>query len=95
MRRLTRAKMLACLAFGVVAVFFLSACDFDDLLAPRVESTEVKRATFALEGIPVVVTETSNGAMTVRGVEGQNDVQVTATLSARGDTLEEANKKLG
>jgi DUF4097 and DUF4098 domain-containing protein YvlB len=59
-----------------------------------VESTEVKTATFALEGVPTVVTETSNGAVTVRGVEGRNYVQVTATLSARGDTLEEANKKL-
>jgi DUF4097 and DUF4098 domain-containing protein YvlB len=86
--------MLACLAFGLVALLFLSGCDFDGLLAPRVESTEVKTATFALEGIPTVVIETSNGAVTVRGVEGQDDVQVTATLSARGDTLEEANKKL-
>jgi len=94
MSRLARAKMLACLGLGLVAFFFLSACDFDGLLAPRVESTEVKTATFALEGVPTVVTETSNGAVTVRGVEGQNDVQVTATLSARGDTLEEANKKL-
>lgn len=94
MNRLTRAKMLACLGLGVVAFLFLSACDFDDLVVPRVESTEVKTATFALEGIPTVMIETSNGAVTARGMEGQNDVQVTATLSARGDTLEEANKKL-
>jgi DUF4097 and DUF4098 domain-containing protein YvlB len=94
MNRLTRAKMLACLGLGLVAFLFLSGCDFDDLVAPRAESTEVKTATFALEGVPTVMIETSNGAVTVRGVEGRNDVQVTATLSARGDTLEEANKKL-
>jgi DUF4097 and DUF4098 domain-containing protein YvlB len=86
--------MSACLGLGLVVFLFLSACDFDALVVPRVESTEVKRAAFALEGTPTVVTETLNGAVTVRGVEGQNDVQVTATLSARGDTLEEANKKL-
>ena len=94
MNRLTRAKMLACLGLGLATFLFLSACDFDDLVVPQVESTEVKTATFALEGAPTVVTETLNGAVTVRGVEGQNDVQVTATLSARGDTLEEANEKL-
>jgi DUF4097 and DUF4098 domain-containing protein YvlB len=80
--------MLACLGLGLVAFLFLSACDFDDLVVPRVESTEVKTATFALEGVPTVVTETSNGAVTVRGVEGRNYVQVTATLSARGDSVE-------
>jgi len=94
MNRLTRARTLTCLAFGLVAFLFLSGCDFVDLVVPRVESTEVKTATFALEGVPTVVIETSNGAVTIRGVEGQNDVQVKATLSARGATLEAANKKL-
>jgi DUF4097 and DUF4098 domain-containing protein YvlB len=77
----------------VIAVMALAACDLEDLIAARVESSIVQTADFATVGTPSFDIESSNGAVNVRGVPGQLDVQVTATLRSRGETLAEANDR--
>jgi DUF4097 and DUF4098 domain-containing protein YvlB len=73
----------------------LLGCDLEDLEAPRVESTNTEQSTFAVAGRTTLVIETTNGDVTVQGVTGQTQVQVTTTLRSRGDTLAEANRRLG
>ena len=61
---------------------------------PAVRSTRQEEATFVVGGSAVLDVESSNGAILVHGVEGVEEVRVIATLSTRGDTLEEAEERL-
>jgi hypothetical protein len=72
----------------------LVACDPEDLVSPRVEATRTDAATFPASGIPMIAIESSNGAVTVRGVPGQTDVRVTAIAKARGNSQDEANERV-
>jgi DUF4097 and DUF4098 domain-containing protein YvlB len=81
----------------VVAAFVLAGstgCEFEDIFGPRVESSLVRTASFVVASELTIDAETANGAVQLRGVEGQEDVQVRITLRSRGKTLEEANARL-
>ncbi len=77
-----------------VALLGLAACDLEDILGGRFEGTRTETAAFPASGIPMLEMESSNGAVTVRGVPGQTDVRVTATLRSRGGSQSEANDRV-
>jgi len=91
-RKFERIGLMILVAAGAL---LLLGCDLEDLEAPRVESTNTEQSTFAVAGRTTLVIETTNGDVTVQGVTGQTQVQVTTTLRSRGDTLAEANRRLG
>jgi hypothetical protein len=92
MKRRHTSRIVAALV-ALAAAASLAACDLDDL-SPGIQSTAARTAVFATSGTPSLVVRSSNGAVTVRGVPGQEDVQVTATLRSRGQTLDEADERI-
>ena len=79
----------------VIAAALLTfvGCD-DDWRTPAVKATRQEETTFVVDGSAVLDIESSNGEISVRGVEGVETVHVIATLNTRGDTLEEAEERL-
>ena len=94
MKRRTQAILL--LAAAGVALLALAGCDIDweSIGSARVSSSIVQTASFTVAGAPDVVIRSSNGAIDVRGVEGQTAILVTATLTSRGETLDEAQDRV-
>ncbi len=89
-----RVKNWIRLSVAVVAgagLFGLAACDLGGVVGGRFEGMRTETAAFPTSGIPMLEVESSNGAVTVRGVPGQTDVRVTATLRSRGGSQSEAN----
>jgi hypothetical protein len=70
-----------CAAIG--ATLALGGC----MEIPIYEATRTLEGSFDVTGAVVLDVFTSNGRVTVRGVEGQASVEVTATLRSRGDSL--------
>jgi len=97
MKDRTRAILVA-VAGLTAALFMLSACDLEEVIAEHtsanVKATETVTATFTLDGLPTFDVDSSNGRVQITGVEGQTEVQVVATLRSRGETLEEATDRL-
>lgn len=98
-RMRNRIVLVSLAVLGLTAALFaLSACDLEEVIAEyssaNVEATEVVAATFTLDGLPTFDIDSSNGRVRITGVEGQTDVQVVATLSSRGETLEEATDRV-
>jgi hypothetical protein len=54
---------------------------------PIYESTRTSAGSFDVTGAVDLDVFTSNGRVTVRGIEGQTSVEVVATLRSRGDSL--------
>ena len=81
------------------ALLALTACDIEEVVQAaanaQVRATEIRTATFTPVGAPTFDIDSSNGGIRVTGVEGQTDVQVTAELTSRGETLEQANERVG
>lgn len=77
-----------------VALLMLVGCDEEGVQWPKVEATRQEEAMFSIGDSAVIDTDTSNGEIIVRGVEGAQEVYVVATLRTRGDTLEEAKERL-
>ena len=88
-----RWSRLAILPVIAAALLTFVGCD-DDWRTPAVRSTRQEEATFVVGGSAVLDIESSNGEILVHGVEGAEEVHVIATLSTRGDTLEEAEERL-
>jgi len=85
------------LAVGLVAlaaVMMLVGCDEDGGPTPAVRATRQEEATFTVGEAAVIDADTSNGEVTVRGVEGAQDVHVMVTLRTRGNTEEQAEERL-
>jgi hypothetical protein len=86
MRR--RLIVLAALACGVLGLT-LTGC------GPMREATRELSASFTLGGEAAnVEVVSSNGRVTVLGVDGQTSVEVTATLRSYGDTLADAARRV-
>ncbi len=92
MRGRTWTRWLA-LAAAAVMCLGITACDPEDLIGARVQAIRTEAATFPAVGVPVIAVESSNGAVTVRGVPGQTDVRVTATVTSRGASQAEADAR--
>ena len=69
---------------GVAMLLALVGC------IPTNEQTRVITGSFDVTGLVDLDIVSSNGSITVRGVEGQTTVEVTATLHSTGSTLGEA-----
>ena len=87
---------------ALAALTAVTACTPEDIevwveahsLAESAVAT--KNVSFPISEAPTVVGAVSaNGKITVRGTEGIDQVSVTATLRSRGDTVEEANDRVG
>jgi len=80
---------VACLL--AVLVLLVVGCDST---VPRIEVVEEQGQTFAVLDYLTLVVETTNGKVQVWGVDGLEEVQVTAVLHAWGDTQEQAQDRL-
>ena len=89
----TGIRFAVLVALGA-ALMGVSACDLEDVVSARFTATRAETAAFPASGIPMLEIASSNGAVSVRGVPGQTDVRVTATLRARGGSQAEANERV-
>ena len=80
---------------AAVALLMLVGCDEIWEQWPKVEAVRRDEAMFLVGDSAIIDADTSNGEIMVRGVEGAQDVHVVATLRTRGDTLQEAEERLG
>jgi len=74
-----------------VLALVIAGCDS---AVPRIEAVEEQGQTFAVLDYLTLVVETTNGKIQVWGVDGLEEVQVTAVLHAWGDTQEQARDRL-
>ncbi len=82
----------------VGTALFLGGCEEEDVGsifgAANVSATKVETLGLAFEVPLSLDVDTSNGTVTVQGVEGIEAVSVTITLRSRGGTLEEAQDRV-
>jgi len=78
---------------ALAAVAALIGCE-EGLITPPVKATRQEEATFTVGESAVIDADTSNGEVTVCGVEGTQEVHVTVTLRTRGNTQEQADERL-
>jgi len=85
-----RQRLLAVgLIFGVVALLALPGC------IPTEEATAERTGSFAVgEGAIDLEIVSSNGRVSIVGIDGLTTVEVTATLRSRGETLAEATVRV-
>ena len=89
-------------ALALAALVTLTACTPEELKSwadaqslPE-SAVATRNASFPVSAAPAVVEAiSSNGTITVRGVKGVEQISVTATLHSRGNTIEEANDRVG
>ena len=83
----------------LVGVLALTACDIEEVIETasnaQVRATDIKTAAFPVEGVPTLDLDTSNGSVQYRGIDGATEIAVSASLTSRGETLEEANDRVG
>ena len=89
-------------ALALAALVALTACTPEELetwaeaQSPSESAVATRNASFPVSAAPAVVEAiSSNGTITVRGMEGVERMSVTATLHSRGNTIEEANDRVG
>lgn len=78
---------------GLLAVLVLLIVGCDSAV-PLIEAVEEEDQTFAVLDYLTLVVETTNGKVQVWGVDGLEEVEVTAVLHAWGDTQEQAQDRL-
>lgn len=93
MRTTNWIRMAVTAAATAAMLIGLAGCDPEDLIGGRVKATRTETAAFPAAGSPMIAIDSSNGAVTVRGVPGQGDVQVTATVTSRGASQGEADRR--
>jgi len=84
-----RAKVWLGVAALLCAALALGGC----IGIPIHEATRTVEGAFALTGPVDLDMSTSNGRVTVRGIVGLTDVEVTATIRSRGDSLVAATNR--
>ena len=94
-----RSTWIALGMAGLVAsALFLGGCEEEDIAgvfgAANVSATKVETLGMEFDAPLGLDVETSNGAVTVQGVEGIETVSVTITLRSRGGSLEEAQGRV-
>ena len=82
----------------LAAAIFLGGCEEEDVAgvfgAANVNASKVKTVGLPFEAPVTLDIDTSNGGVTVLGVEGIQSVSVTVTLRSKGQTLEEAQDRV-
>ncbi len=83
----------------VGAALVLGGCEEEDVTAvlgsANIGATKVETLGLEFEAPLALEVDTSNGDVTVRGVAGVQSASVTVTLRSRGQTLEEAQDRVG
>jgi DUF4097 and DUF4098 domain-containing protein YvlB len=95
----TRTKWITLGILGLLAaVLFLGGCEEEDVASvfgsANVNASKVETVELPLEAPVTLSVDTSNGGVTVQGVEGIQSVSVTITLRSKGGTLEEAQDRV-
>ncbi len=87
---------------ALAALIALTACTpkeieiWAEAHSPAESASATRNASFPIAEVSTVLdVVSSNGRITVRGAEGIEQVSVIATLHSRGDTVEEANERVG
>jgi len=96
-------KRVGMIAVGVVGLLIgllaLTACDIEEVIETasnaQVRATDIQTAAFAVAGVPTLDMDTSNGSVQYTGIDGATEIAVSASLTSRGETLEEANERVG
>jgi len=82
----------------LAAAIFLGGCEEEDVAgvfgAANVNATKVETVELPFEAPVRLDVDTSNGGVTVQGVEGIEAVSVTVTLRSKGETLGEAQDRV-
>jgi hypothetical protein len=82
----------------IAATLFLGGCEEEDVGAifgaANVSATKAETLELPFESPLSLDVDTSNGAVTVQGVEGIEAVSVTVTLRSKGETLEVAQDRV-
>ena len=94
-----RTKWIALGILGLLAAaLFLGGCEEEDVAgvfgAADVNASKVETVELPFEAPVTLDVDTSNGGVTVQGVEGIEAVSVTITLRSKGETLEEAQDRV-
>lgn len=93
-----RAILWAGLVALVGAAIFLGGCEEEDVAgvfgASNVNASKVETVELPFAAPVTLDVDTSNGGVTVQGVEGIEAVSVTVTLRSKGETLEEAQDRV-
>ncbi len=94
-----RTKWTALGILGLLAAaLFLGGCEEEDVAgvfgASNVDASKVETVELPFEAPVTLDVDTSNGGVTVQGVEGIEAVSVTITLRSKGETLEEAQDRV-
>ena len=82
----------------LVAALFLGGCEEEDVAGvfavANVNASKVETVELPFETPVTLDVDTTNGEVTVQGVEGIEAVSVTITLRSKGQTLEEAQDRV-
>lgn len=82
----------------VAALLLLAGCEEEDVVgafgSANVSATETETIDLVLEARLSLDIESSNGAVSIRGVAGIQTASVTIRKRSRGDTLEEAQDRV-
>jgi DUF4097 and DUF4098 domain-containing protein YvlB len=97
MKKRTKWTTLGILGL-LAAALFLGGCEEEDVAsvfgAANVNASKVETVELPFEAPVTLGVDTSNGGVTVQGVEGIEAVSVTITLRSKGETLEEAQDRV-
>jgi hypothetical protein len=82
----------------VVAALLLGGCEEEDIAdvfsGTKIQATRAEKIELPFESPLTLDVDTSNGGVTIQGVEGVQTASVTVTLRSRGKTLEEAQGRI-
>jgi len=82
----------------LAAAIFLGGCEEEDVAgvfgSGNVKASKVETVELPFEAPVSLDVDTSNGAVTVQGMEGIETVTIMITLRSRGDTQEEAKDRV-
>jgi len=97
-----KGKLLRNVAIAAVvtgSVLLLSACEEDDTIGAlgsnNVNASETATVLLPAGGVSALVAVSANGSIAVRGEAGLQTASVTMTKHSRGQTLKEAQDRLG
>lgn len=97
MNRRTRRLVLGIVGL-LAAALFLGGCEEEDVAGlfggANVSATRIESEALAYEQPLTLDVDTSNGNVSVQGVEGIQTVSVTTTLRSKGETIEEAQDRI-
>lgn len=95
----SRTALASAVVIGLAAsLLLLTGCEEEDIAeifgAGNVKASETETLVVPVELPLSLVIESSNGAVSVRGVEGVQTASIVVTVRSRGETVEEAQERV-